>query len=618
MKKLITMVPLTMVALAACADRKVMLECDTLDIGEYREYAKLAKEFGATHIAACSIEPSMWQWDRNRYDPYPNWSMHRPGIFKFVVPDELKKYIPSDYAARNLKRLKERMEVLKEFGLKASFTGMEPAYLPEEAYRDHPNWRGPRCDQCSRARFEYFAPCTDDPEMRSILVKGVAMLCKEVPFEHFDLMCNDSGSGLCWFPRLYPGANGPEKCRDLPMNERVVNYLSIFQEGAAEAGLKATVNFNRYVGKEILEQTLPLLKAGQSLENRTLGKAVKTNIIGYPNPFAEQTYPVMSMPRVAAVIGQMQKAETDKDGDVSITIRSLDEIDMIRLVRMYFGKHIGSTLVDRATALSKLAATFVGEDDADRLVRIWEAIERFDLRFSAFGTGGHIFLLGTTHQRWLTRPLVPFPEELKPEEKDYYRAYQFQAREEKCADDLLDLQAHRWLGGYGGRHAFSSSCNKFWNECDSATKSALDLITKAKDDEARRYLEALVLKLKLYRAVVKNAVDVVSYQHTLDEGKKFQPKVCRTEKVNDQGDIAWYNLNLITRAEIDNTVEIIEILETAQAKGYSVIRTASRDEYTNVMNLPPVDRLIRELRKKIEVMENHRRDCNRLYNIYNK
>ena len=28
--------------------------------------------------------------------------------------------------------------------------------------------------------------------------------------------------------------------------------------------------------------------------------------------------------------------------------------------------------------------------------------------------------------------------------------------------------------------------------------------------------------------------------------------------------------------------------------------------------------VVRELRKKVEIMENHRRDVNRLYNIYNK
>ena len=92
-------------ALCAFGGRKVSFECDTLDLGEYREYAKIAKELGATHLAACQIEPSMWQWNRNRYDPYPNWSMHRPTIFKFVVRELRKKVEIMENHRRDVNRL---------------------------------------------------------------------------------------------------------------------------------------------------------------------------------------------------------------------------------------------------------------------------------------------------------------------------------------------------------------------------------------------------------------------------------------------------------------------------------------------------------------------------------
>lgn len=49
--------------------------------------------------------------------------------------------------------------------------------------------------------------------------------------------------------------------------------------------------------------------------------------------------------------------------------------------------------------------------------------------------------LGCVQQRWLTRPFVPFPEELKPEDRDYYRKFLFQARTEEHANNLADLQA---------------------------------------------------------------------------------------------------------------------------------------------------------------------------------
>ena len=120
--------------------RRIKVSANTANLKEYRKLAEFAKELGATHCGADQIEPSMWQWNQDRHDPYPNWSLNRPSLFKYIVPKELKKYIPQDYTKRNLDTLIARGKILKEFGLKATFNGMEPAYLPEQAYREHPEW----------------------------------------------------------------------------------------------------------------------------------------------------------------------------------------------------------------------------------------------------------------------------------------------------------------------------------------------------------------------------------------------------------------------------------------------------------------------------------------------
>ena len=84
-------VTLAIVALPAMVFAgRVSVTCPTRSIEEYRELAIYAKSLGATHLDACQIEPSRWQWDVDRNDPYPNWSMCRPSIFKFVIPEELK------------------------------------------------------------------------------------------------------------------------------------------------------------------------------------------------------------------------------------------------------------------------------------------------------------------------------------------------------------------------------------------------------------------------------------------------------------------------------------------------------------------------------------------------
>lgn len=603
-------------AASAFAARRVSFECDTLDIAEYRAYAKLAKDLGATHLAACQIEPSMWQWNANRHDPYPNWSMHRPSLFKFIVPKALEKYIPKDYAERNLSMLKERVKVLDEFGFKATFTGQEPAYLPEAAYRDHPSWRGPRCDQCARARTEYYAPCLDDPEMRSIYVSAVSEICKVGKFESFDLMSNDSGAGLCWYPYLYAGANGPEHCRTgKSVSQRIVDFMSVFQEGAALAGYgDMRVNLNRYLSDDIVEMTLPKLKPGMKVQNRTLERETAVNVVGFPNPFVEQTYPVYAMPRMPALVEQMQRVEADPDGDALISVRSLEEIDTIRLLKAYWGKGgIGQGKLSRYAALNAIAATFVGKERSESLVSVWDAIEECYARWGWAETGGHIFLLGTTHQRWLTRPLVCFPEELKPKERDYYREYQFQAREESCADDLVDLQAHRWLHGYGGTFAVSHTAALCRKKIDGAVETVESLVPFASDEESGKYLKGLILKLKLYRAVMVNADNMVAFQHLLNEGKARNDTKIYHEQLRMQDDPGFERCNMVIRREIENTNRIIGLLEESKRLGVRIIRTAERPEFTNVMNLAPVPNLILELKRKIKVTENHRRDVTRIY-----
>ena len=69
-------------ASAAFGAPRLSVEAPSKNLAEYRELASFAKDVGATHLGACQVEPSLWQWDEyGRADPYPNWSMHRPSIF---------------------------------------------------------------------------------------------------------------------------------------------------------------------------------------------------------------------------------------------------------------------------------------------------------------------------------------------------------------------------------------------------------------------------------------------------------------------------------------------------------------------------------------------------------
>ena len=604
-----------LVASAACAsaaERKFTLSVPYENLDEFRAVAELAKELGADHVAANAVEPAMWQWDRNRYDPYPNWGFGNPTIFKFVVPDELKAWIPADYARRNLEALRARGKILREFGLKASFSGMEPAWFPEEAYRAHPAWRGPRCDQARRARGEYYAPCFDNAEVRAMYRKAVKELCEACPFDAFVFLSNDSGGGLCWCEGLYPGENGPYACRSVPMGVRISRYLSVFQDGARDAGLGDVDAGVRHIAPKDEIQSLPSLKKGQSINGRSMsGRSVSAGVsIG---EYDEPTFPIWGLPRMGVYAKGLQCLRAaGKDTHLSIGFRSLEDRDAIDFVKAYFGK-IGPGEAARYRAIEDFAATRVGKADAVALAGVWNAIDKVADLLLHYQTGGHIFMLGTVHQRWLTRPFVAFPEELKPEEKDYYRQFQFQAQSEKHADDMSDLQGNTWLKGYAASFLLSRSCEEADRLLGAAEDTAATLAARHAAEPYGKELKLLKLRLAAYRCVLMNAKHAITFQDIMDRADRVNPPRDKTPRIWDQGDSELVTINQIVRDEIDMSYRLADLIDQAPGR---IFYTAPTKELTSVMHFEPD--LSASLRKRAVIMENHRRDFLRLYMSKNR
>ena len=621
MKKLLflfaTLVAVYSLSAQEIQKRLVKVGCPTSSIEEYRKLAGIAKEFGATHLAADQIEPSMWQWNLDRRDPYPNWSIERPTIFKFIVPKELKGYIPEDYANRNLNTLKERMKVLKEFGYKTTFNGMTPEYLPEAVYRKHPSWRGPRCDHPRRARKEYYAPCLDNPEVRKMYIEAISELCKVAPFDSLELMTNDSGGGLCWYPGLYPGTNGPAACYFVPMAHRVVNLLTMFQEGAEKAGLKdIKVNLSRYFTRDLLENTIPLLKKNQYVMGKSASGSVDRKVIGYMSAHNEHTFPLYCTTRMVQIATQLQSAQAAPNHDLHIMLRGLDEYDTIEFLKKYLNKKIAPGRAGVYNVLTDFASDLVGNEHAHKLVAVWDDVEKIHDGLEAFATGGHIFTLGTVHQRWLTRPLVMFPNELKPEEKDYYRNFQFQAQSEADADNLIDLQGYRWLSGYFTTFLMHNLYfNQFASKLKNGAKTLVSLKPYAKNKDVADYLEIQSKKLRLYNCIIYNAFNMIRYQYILDNTDYKRVPKDTTLVAREQGDVELYNLERILRDEINNTIEMIELIQSSDK---ALLHHAPSDEFESCMILGTKEKLLNDLRKKVNIMENHRRDPERLYKSYNR
>jgi hypothetical protein len=610
MKKIVAAILLGASA-AFAGERKITVRIPTENLDEFRRVAELAKELGANHVWATQIEPSMWIWNRDRYDPYPNWNLENATVFKFVVPDKLKKWFPADYAKRNFDTLAARGKILREHGLLAQFQGNEPAFFPEEAYRAHPLWRGPRCDQARRARHEYYAPCMDCAEVREMYSEAVKELCKACPFDSFSFLANDSGGGLCWAEGLYAGENGPARCKGIPMGQRISKFLSIFQDAAMAAGLGSVEANVFHIGPTDEIQSLPSLKPGQSVNNRTMTSRACGVGVGRSG-YGDYTFPVWLLPRLVDYARGLQRLAAAGDANLSYTFRSLEDVDAIEFVKRYHGK-IAPGEAAAQKALEDFAASRVGKDDAATLAGIWNSIERICERVDYLETGGHAFMLGTVHQRWLTRPFVAFPERLKPEERDYYRAFQFQAQTEDDANDMADLQANKWLKGHGAANLVAKTVRRILPIIDGAIGSASKLATKHASEPYGKELKLLVARLRAYRIVIRNMNRAVSFQDMMDRCDRFSPPKPDSPSIGEQGDRQLAVINQLVRDEIDESLELAALIDSTPGR---IFDTAPTKELTSVMHFEPD--LSASLRKKAEIMENHRRDFLRLYRPYNR
>ena len=115
----------------------------------------------------------------------------------------------------------------------------------------------------------------------------------------------------------------------------------------------------------------------------------------------------------------------------------------------------------------------------------------------------------------------------------------------------------------------------------------------------------------MYRCLMINAQHVVEFQSILDRTDFDEKPEDPSPAIDEQGDKRLLKINQIVRAEIDNTLNMIRILDT----GLPVFDLAPTPERQTIMVLGPG--IKDDLKRKIAIMEAHRRDFLRLYRSQN-
>ncbi|MBD3290000.1 hypothetical protein GF337_14425 [candidate division KSB1 bacterium] len=593
--------------------KKIVFGCYTSNDDEFEEFATRAKELGATHITITAEDLPLSYWElKPPEDPYPAWVITNPGILKILPPEELQQYIPKEHGEKVMQILEQRCRILRKLGLKAAFHTFEPQMLPEQVFRDHPAWRGPQVDNPMRSRVDRFAPSMSHPGVLDMYRRSIQELIRRCPeIDILQMRTNDSGAGIEWSDALYAGPNGNAAYSSLKMEERISRFLSTLQDAARSVGGDLDVHvYNTKENREDLIATQ--LDSGMAIDNNEGPDASDFkyevgSLLYYRRAFA----PVPGIPRPVSILEDLEKARNRKARRLFVSIP--DRFNWQLYLHLYelFLKNPTRSLASRLELLNQVSENEVDSESGDELVQAWFSLHEVVKLTKLISGGGTVFILGCVHQRWLTRPFVPFPDSLTFDEKNYYRRFQFQARTEEHANDLLDLQGSRLVNGFGGYRVLSRILYQIRSEVRSARRRVQKIAARLSGVAAEKYA-LLDKRLDVFQCLVNNVEHAAHYQIVLDRVHSIEtpPDPNPPYPFLKPADI-WSRQELmrIAREEIDNTVALIELLKTENDSRLIDHSETADKEYHRLLGA----NLINQLTQKINVMRDHWQDYKKIH-----
>jgi len=588
---------------------------------KFEMFVAKAKENGATHVNITeNMPPSLYQFDVEG-DPYPGWYIYHADLLKVFPPAKLQSYVNMEYEELASSFLEKQCEILRKYGLKATYWSGEPHVLPEKFFVDNPDLRGPRIDHPNRSRTARFAACVDQPEVLAMYRESMQNLLDKCPeVEIFFFKTSDAGSGFCWTDALYAGRNGNSNCEHRPIEDRVSGFMINLQDAAKEIGKDIEININpisprqwmpvTFENPEMLSAHLPkglTIMNYKNAEGETVTK-------GRPGWGGDSFSPVFGLSNPIRTAKNLTRYYSQEKEDPTLIVSYEDPSILDFNLGLYnsFENSKPKNKAEMIQALRNYAVELAGEERADDLLEIWFSLDEIsnDLQVLNFGS---VLTFGPILARWINRPLVPFPEELDSSETKYYRPFLFQAKGEEQANNLIDIQAMRMFEGYGARLLVQRVYEMVMANLTKAERLAQGLEENELDSSRKEEWHNLVNRLAVLHSLVQTIDNVVAYQALLDlaHSRNVKPEENPVLGVGESWD--RQEILRIARNEIDNAVRLKKILESSDAP---LIHNSIIPEYETSRVLGP--ELVSQLKNKIDIMNRHWLDYNRIYTAPNK
>jgi len=390
------------------------------------------------------------------------------------------------------------------------------------------------------------------------------------------------------------------------MSERVCGFVETLAQGAREGGVDPVIHFSTKIGFKAEETEVSV--AWHELRDPSLIINDRDKNGEMPMISGEMdVHPsIKGIPHIFRTARFLEKAASSgkKIMVVDITKTDLDE-KLAYLKRALVAPT--RSILQQFQLAAEAAAELVGKEYAEKLVDAWQYIHEGEEHFSHSGLD--ILMYGCIHQRWINRPFVLFPEELTEEERAYYRPFQFQALDEKHANDLLDMQNIECVRGFSASFLLSETVRQASSSFRKAI-AVLEEIRREVEGQISEKLSMVVRRLEVYICLMTTCVNASRFQ-TLADSIDFEaiPALnCQWPTRNDPRIEQYQN---ITRSEIDNAYRLADLIEGHEKELLQVTEPEEEDVFVLSRNIAE------QVRRKAEIMLDHQLDGNRVFERHN-
>jgi hypothetical protein len=402
---------------------------------------------------------------------------------------------------------------------------------------------------------------------------------------------NDAGSGFCWEDWLYSGPNGPSACKNINKSEVITAMLNVYKEGARKTGHDVDIYFKGMFTDSESEDLATKLPDKCFLEGRNTPpvKSISTMF----------AYPVRGIINPLNILRTLGRPEGSAPQTYVLSFQTsysrgherLETIEkVVDIIEENFKDPVGEGEINALKALRKLCTRWGGEENAEILFNSFLQFDQALTRSSAALRGMDPLYWGIS-ARHITRPLVFAPQRLTPEEEKSFLPHVFNISTEEARNDYMDIHG-------GNRELPINAVDNLAGDI----KRVSALIEKVKNAPEQKFLNDLARALRMYACVITTCGHFNDAQIIRNRNREILAgPVHRPDKVPTwTGDLDLLDYNELMRRELDNTQELISLLESG---GMDLFYTARPPFPEDTFVLGPD--IINQLKTKRKVMLTH-------------